>query len=86
LAFAAEVYWRKTEDGYDGPYCPMCWDADHKVIRLGSLGIVPSSRGMMARYYCAFHSVASFNIPVGVQQQITGGKLPERSTRPPVER
>ena len=54
LVFAAEAYWRKIDGGFDGPYCPMCWDADHKVIRLGSLGIVALSHGVTARYYCAF--------------------------------
>jgi hypothetical protein len=79
LVFAAEAYWRKTDGAYDGPYCPMCWDADHRVIRLGSLGVVSLSRGIIARYYCAFHRVASFNIPFAIQQQILVGKLPQES-------
>jgi hypothetical protein len=81
LVFAAEAYWRKTEGGYDGPYCPMCWDADHRVIRLGSLGIVTLSRGMTARYYCAFHRVASISVPLAIQQQIMVGNYPENRRR-----
>lgn len=28
------VYWRGGEDEKEGPYCPRCWDAEKKLLRL----------------------------------------------------
>ena len=32
--FEDGVYWLNTNDGKDGPYCPLCWDKDKKLIHL----------------------------------------------------
>jgi hypothetical protein len=34
LAYQESVYWLPKEGGRDGPYCPNCWDAQKKLIRL----------------------------------------------------
>ena len=34
MIFEAPVYWRKTDDGKDGPYCQVCYDKDNKYIRV----------------------------------------------------
>jgi len=75
LIFKHEVYWKKLDESYDGPYCPTCWDADHKLIRLGSLGIVNLARlGLTHRYYCYFHRVATFNIQHQEVQEMLQGE------------
>jgi len=30
----APYYWRKVDDGRDGPYCQQCYDKDNMLIRL----------------------------------------------------
>jgi hypothetical protein len=35
LEFAEDVYWRRKNDqSFDGPFCPTCWDAQNKLVRL----------------------------------------------------
>ena len=34
LKYEESVYWLLKGDSRDGPYCPNCWDANHKLIRL----------------------------------------------------
>lgn len=35
LVFDDGVYWRGPEGGeQDGPFCQLCWDRDHMLIRL----------------------------------------------------
>jgi uncharacterized protein YydD (DUF2326 family) len=34
LVYQESVYWLPKEGGRDGPFCPSCWDADRKLIRL----------------------------------------------------
>lgn len=32
------VYYQKSDEGEDGPYCPQCYDSNKKVIRLQNYG------------------------------------------------
>ena len=48
FVFGEGLYWR---EGY--PYCPSCWDADRRTIRLG--GPVPTSSGEV--WQCPDHKV-----------------------------
>lgn len=34
LRFEHNVYWLENENGKDGPYCAICWDDGHKLVRL----------------------------------------------------
>jgi len=34
LKFEDHVYWLIKDGKKDGPYCPKCWDANEKTIRL----------------------------------------------------
>lgn len=35
MQFKNNTYWNIKEDGKkEGPYCPTCWDADGKAVRL----------------------------------------------------
>lgn len=34
LVYQESVYWLRKPEGRDGPYCPNCWDAQRKLIRL----------------------------------------------------
>ena len=34
LKFEDHVYWLIEDGKKDGPYCPKCWDAESKMIRL----------------------------------------------------
>lgn len=38
MEFDGSVYWRVTENERHGPYCPRCYDADTKLIRLQDWG------------------------------------------------
>ena len=43
LYFKDQAYWRKRDGIEDGPFCPRCFDADRKIIRLRRVnGYVPS--------------------------------------------
>ena len=35
LIFTDGVYWTQNGEKLDGPFCPLCWDRDHKLLRLG---------------------------------------------------
>lgn len=37
LIFEDNLYWRRAEDGRDGPYCTKCWDSNQDLIRLQAL-------------------------------------------------
>jgi hypothetical protein len=41
LTFRGNEYYLKTAQGEDGPFCSLCWDRDHKLIRLHSGRIEP---------------------------------------------
>jgi hypothetical protein len=68
LTFANETYWtRHTAGGLDGPYCPICWDDGHKLIRLklygeGEFG---DRDGIQRRYDCILHGIMFF-LPAGI--------------------
>jgi hypothetical protein len=34
LVFEKSLYWSLKGDKKDGPFCPQCWDHDHRKIRL----------------------------------------------------
>jgi DNA repair exonuclease SbcCD ATPase subunit len=34
MVFKKNLYWSMEGDNKDGPFCPQCWDHDHKKIRL----------------------------------------------------
>lgn len=56
LLFENCVYWCIKEDNTkDGPYCPVCWDKDKKLIRLpeivNSMGYGP----IRSCYVCGNH-------------------------------
>lgn len=34
MIFESPVYWKKTDDGKDGPYCQACYDKDSIAVRL----------------------------------------------------
>jgi len=34
LKYEESVYWLPKDEGREGPYCPNCWDANRKLIRL----------------------------------------------------
>lgn len=34
LIYRNNVYWINNKDKEDGPFCPRCWDADKKLVRL----------------------------------------------------
>lgn len=39
VVYAESVYWVEREDGKrDGPYCPICYDAERRFIRLNPAG------------------------------------------------
>jgi len=35
LIFEDGVYWKQNGEKLDGPFCQLCWDRDHKLLRLG---------------------------------------------------
>jgi len=37
LVFMNNLYWSPKGDNKDGPFCPQCWDHDHRKIRLFSM-------------------------------------------------
>jgi regulator of replication initiation timing len=34
LEFSENAYYRRTESGREGPFCPTCWDREGKLVRL----------------------------------------------------
>jgi hypothetical protein len=34
LKYEESVYWLPKDAGREGPFCPNCWDSQHKLIRL----------------------------------------------------
>jgi hypothetical protein len=34
LIFEDGVYWKQNGDKRDGPFCQLCWDRDHRLLRL----------------------------------------------------
>ncbi len=34
MVFEKALYWSMKGDKKDGPFCPQCWDHDHRKIRL----------------------------------------------------
>ena len=34
MAFENNLYWSMTGEKKDGPFCPQCWDHDHRKMRL----------------------------------------------------
>lgn len=68
LEFGEDLYWRRTADhGFDGPYCPTCWDDDRKLIHLKFVaeGSFPMREGRRRRYDCVLHKTEYF-VPVGI--------------------
>jgi len=37
MVFEKTLYWSIEGDKKDGPFCPQCWDHDHRKIRLYSM-------------------------------------------------
>ena len=37
MVFLHSACWRRTPDGYEGPYCSRCWEGNGKLIHLHSL-------------------------------------------------
>jgi len=66
LVFRDGMYWRETESGSDGPFCPPCYDNNNKLVRLQYQKGYMSARGdYKARPYyrctvndCNFHNRA----------------------------
>jgi len=58
--FRSGVYWR---EGF--PYCPSCWEADRKPIRLGG-GITDPQSYSHQLWTCPFHKVSYRLHPVAV--------------------
>ena len=60
LEFDGYTYWKKTDSGFDGPYCSVCSDKMNQKIRLTHvLGVFHRDT---LRYDCAAHK-ESFLIP-----------------------
>jgi hypothetical protein len=34
LDFDGHVYWLRTADKWDGPFCPVCWNGTRQLVRL----------------------------------------------------
>jgi hypothetical protein len=61
LVFGYTVYWRDFgEESYDGPYCPTCWDADRKLIRLSFWGEDMYGGVQKRRHDCPIHGYQFF--------------------------
>jgi hypothetical protein len=69
LTFMHGVYWRAfdidrgemdhegnayVEVHYSGPFCPTCYDADAKAVRMRDMGDYDSGKG---RFYCDIHGI-----------------------------
>ena len=48
-----EIYYRLVDGNKTGPFCPLCWDADRKVVGTQLLG--------NGRYVCNIHKVSFAN-------------------------
>lgn len=44
LVFDRGVYWARSRDGQDGPFCQKCWDYNEKLVRL--------QKGQHQRWMC----------------------------------
>jgi len=63
LEYDGYAYWVKIERGFDGPFCSVCVDNEHKRIRLTR--IPGTFSGSTYRYDCHVHK-KSFLIPIDV--------------------
>ena len=39
MVFEKTLYWSAKGDKKDGPFCPQCWDHDHRKMRLYNMGV-----------------------------------------------
>ena len=53
MSYEGEVYFRTADGKKTGPYCPLCWDADRKLVRTQ----LASDR----RHFCNLHKVSFSN-------------------------
>lgn len=55
-----DTFWRKTEAGWKGPYCPVCWGTTSKLVSLVST--VEDGAATYHYWMCQVHTVGSFSV------------------------
>ena len=56
LIFENCVYWKINQDGVkDGPFCPVCWDKDKKLVRLPEIVDAVGYGPIRSCYVCNNH-------------------------------
>ena len=64
MKFAYGAYWTRE----DGPFCPLCWDAGNKPIRLLSLLGIKRKDSDDLVYTCNFHNDMRIGLPESLRE------------------